>query len=219
MVKFATYASGAIWWPNLQLMQVVPSGGQICNWCNWCHVVAKFNPSHGVNFWVRCASGNVFSISAVIKKLKWPIGISKWSGVHNELNGEEICMEQKWNRFRCYCCCKWPEGENIYEFSVWFCSCRNPVPILSHLVCLPGKGGTLGRYQQSRGDTRMCPTLIFCEFLWIWTWTARFHLTSLCWSSCQAASDYTRWFISILSSVRSSMHPFALGEPSKLFFG
>ena len=24
------------------------------------HVVAKFNPSHGVNFWVRCASGNVF---------------------------------------------------------------------------------------------------------------------------------------------------------------
>ena len=28
MVKFATYASGAIWWPNLQLMQVVPSGGQ-----------------------------------------------------------------------------------------------------------------------------------------------------------------------------------------------
>ena len=29
--KFATNASGAIWWPNLQPMQVVPSGGQICN--------------------------------------------------------------------------------------------------------------------------------------------------------------------------------------------
>ena len=26
--KFATYASGAIWWPILQLMQVAPSGGQ-----------------------------------------------------------------------------------------------------------------------------------------------------------------------------------------------
>ena len=26
----------------------------------WCHVVAKFNPSYGVNFWVRCASVNVF---------------------------------------------------------------------------------------------------------------------------------------------------------------
>ena len=24
-----------------------------------CHVVAKFSPSHRVNFWVRCASGNV----------------------------------------------------------------------------------------------------------------------------------------------------------------
>ena len=27
-----TYASGAIWWPNLELMQVVPSDGQICNY-------------------------------------------------------------------------------------------------------------------------------------------------------------------------------------------
>ena len=26
-----TNASGAIWWPNLQLMHVVPSGGQIWN--------------------------------------------------------------------------------------------------------------------------------------------------------------------------------------------
>ena len=41
-------------------MQVAPSGGQICNKCKRCHVVAKFNPSHGVNFWVRCASGNVW---------------------------------------------------------------------------------------------------------------------------------------------------------------
>ena len=38
---------------------MAPSGGQICNKCKRCHVVAKFNPSHGVNFWVRCASGNV----------------------------------------------------------------------------------------------------------------------------------------------------------------
>ena len=27
VAKFPTYASGAIWWPNLQLMQVAPSGG------------------------------------------------------------------------------------------------------------------------------------------------------------------------------------------------
>ena len=62
VAKFATNASGAIWWPNLQLMQVAPSGVQIYNLCKWCHVVAKFNPSHGVNFWVCCASGNVCAV-------------------------------------------------------------------------------------------------------------------------------------------------------------
>ena len=31
VAKFATNASGAIWGPNLQLMQVTPSGGQIVN--------------------------------------------------------------------------------------------------------------------------------------------------------------------------------------------
>ena len=31
VAKYATNTSGAIWWPNLQLMQVAPSGGQICN--------------------------------------------------------------------------------------------------------------------------------------------------------------------------------------------
>ena len=28
---YTTNASGAIWWPNLELMQVAPSGGQFCN--------------------------------------------------------------------------------------------------------------------------------------------------------------------------------------------
>ena len=34
------------------VFDVAPSGGQICNYCKWCHVVDKFNPSHGVNFFV-----------------------------------------------------------------------------------------------------------------------------------------------------------------------
>ena len=55
MGKFATNASGAIWWANLQqnasgaiwwsklqLMQVAPSRGQICNLCKWRHLVEKF---------------------------------------------------------------------------------------------------------------------------------------------------------------------------------
>ena len=31
VAKFGTTTSGAIWWPNLQLIQVAPSGGQFCN--------------------------------------------------------------------------------------------------------------------------------------------------------------------------------------------
>ena len=31
VAKYANDASRAIWWPKLQLMQVVPTGGQICN--------------------------------------------------------------------------------------------------------------------------------------------------------------------------------------------
>ena len=42
MVKFVAYASCAIWRTNLQLMQVAPSGGQICNLCKWPHLVDKF---------------------------------------------------------------------------------------------------------------------------------------------------------------------------------
>ena len=56
----ANNAHCAIWWPKLQLMQVVPTGGQVCYKCKWRHAVAKLSPSYRVNFWVRCASGNVF---------------------------------------------------------------------------------------------------------------------------------------------------------------
>ena len=89
VTKFVTNASSAIWWANLQLMQLVTSGGQIWNQCNWCHKVAKFviNASGAIwcpnlqpirnqfqtilveKFtqvmdsipWIRCASGDVFS--------------------------------------------------------------------------------------------------------------------------------------------------------------
>ena len=83
MANFANNASGATWWPNVKPVQV---GGQICNLYKWRHLVAKFAtytsgaiwcpknatnasgamlllnliPSHGVHFWVRCASGNVY---------------------------------------------------------------------------------------------------------------------------------------------------------------
>ena len=39
---FAIDTCGAIWWPNLELMQVATSGGQIWNLCKWRHLVAKY---------------------------------------------------------------------------------------------------------------------------------------------------------------------------------
>ena len=52
VAKFATHASGPIWWPNLLLMQVAPSGGQICNYCKWRHLMAIFaTHASGANRW------------------------------------------------------------------------------------------------------------------------------------------------------------------------
>ena len=52
MTMFCTNASGATWWPNLQLMQVAPPGGQICNRCNKRLLVTSFliNAS-GATWW------------------------------------------------------------------------------------------------------------------------------------------------------------------------
>ena len=55
-------------WPNVQLALLC---GQICNKCKWSYVIAKFNPSHGVHFWVRCASGNVFTESVPFNLVSW----------------------------------------------------------------------------------------------------------------------------------------------------
>jgi len=41
VVKYGTNASGTIWWPNLQLMQLVPSGGQFGTNMQVVHPVAK----------------------------------------------------------------------------------------------------------------------------------------------------------------------------------
>ena len=41
--KFLTNARGIIWWPNFQLIQVAPPGGQLFNYRKWCHLVIKFS--------------------------------------------------------------------------------------------------------------------------------------------------------------------------------
>ena len=49
--KFVTNASFAILWSNWELMQVVPSGGQIWNLCKWHHLVAKFEINASGTIW------------------------------------------------------------------------------------------------------------------------------------------------------------------------
>ena len=46
-----TISSGAIWWQNLQLMQVALSGGQIWNQCKNYHLVVKGTNSSGAFWW------------------------------------------------------------------------------------------------------------------------------------------------------------------------
>ena len=54
--KFATNASGAIWWPKLKQMLIALHIGQICNRCNLAGEITQvLDPIP----WVRCASGNV----------------------------------------------------------------------------------------------------------------------------------------------------------------
>ena len=52
MAKFETYASGAIWWQNMQLMQVAPRGAQNWNQCKLYYMLAKFGTNaSGATCW------------------------------------------------------------------------------------------------------------------------------------------------------------------------
>ena len=63
-----TNASDAIWWSNMQLMQVAPSGGQICKLCKWRHLVVKFaTNASGAIRWSKIAtiaSGEIWCLVA-----------------------------------------------------------------------------------------------------------------------------------------------------------
>ena len=51
VVKFGINTSGDIWWPNLSLIQVVPSGDLVCNQCKWCHLVVKYGTNASCAIW------------------------------------------------------------------------------------------------------------------------------------------------------------------------
>ena len=93
--NYATNANCAIWWSNLELMQVAPPVGQIWNQFWWHHLVVKFwTNTSGTTYnwpnlepmqvalylageitqvkesipWVRCASGNVLDLCQYLGK-------------------------------------------------------------------------------------------------------------------------------------------------------
>ena len=42
VAEFSTMASGATWWPNLELLPAAQPGGQIWEYGQWRHVVVNF---------------------------------------------------------------------------------------------------------------------------------------------------------------------------------
>ena len=69
MTKFVTNASGAIWWPNLEVMQPIQVPlKSILKYLTWIFLATEFASFVAgkiyqvieANAWVRCASGNVY---------------------------------------------------------------------------------------------------------------------------------------------------------------
>ena len=66
----------------------------------WCHLVVKFstNASHGVNFWVRCASGNVWELSFWSRCIwSWLFIVVSWPG-HYEMSLSHFSRQMSQNR-------------------------------------------------------------------------------------------------------------------------
>ena len=102
MVKFGTNTSGDIWWPNLLLIQVVPSGGHFCNQCKWCHLVVKYGTNESSAIWWAnlqlmqlAPSGGQIGINVQVVH-QW----QNWQPLHVAPSGGQICKKFHWNQFQ-----------------------------------------------------------------------------------------------------------------------
>merc|ERR1712112_28324 len=86
-----------IWWPCLQPMQVLPSGGQIWNKCKWRHLVVKFGINmqvvHPVAKLATNASGAIWW-SNLESICKWCIRWQNWQPMQVAPSGGQI-----WNQY------------------------------------------------------------------------------------------------------------------------
>ena len=68
--NFATNASGATGWPNLQLMQVAPPDDRIYNLCKWRHLMAELTTDTSyANWWPNLQLMQVVPPDGQIHKL------------------------------------------------------------------------------------------------------------------------------------------------------
>ena len=105
VVKFGTNSSGDIWWLNLQLIQVVPSGGHVCNQCKWCHLVVKYGTNASGTIWwanlqlmqLAPSGGQIWNQS------KWCTLWPNWQPMQVAPSGGQSCNQFKkfhWNQFQ-----------------------------------------------------------------------------------------------------------------------
>ena len=119
MTKFGTNADGAIWWPNLKPIQVVPL---------WTVLTERFTQDMKSIPWVRCASGNVFLQIFQTKRwtVSWKLNLV-WDGFVF-LNFRVAIFLQIWFVFHSnihfLICCKLVQNlvirwRNLHWFQSW----------------------------------------------------------------------------------------------------
>ena len=101
MTKFWSNASGAIWWPNFELMQVAPFGDQIWNECKWRDLVTKLRTySSGAICSPNLQPIQVVPLKSILNYSSWKI-YSRY-GV-NTLG--PLCLWQCFFSVLCLCLC------------------------------------------------------------------------------------------------------------------
>ena len=125
MTKFGTNASGAIWWPNLEVMQPIQVPlKSILKHLTWIFLATEFanfvaswknNSNYRSNAWVRCASGNVLTniLSSrnecfIIYYGMWDESLLSWMKC-NFLELWNLKVKFKWNWWERGVGCIWDE--------------------------------------------------------------------------------------------------------------
>ena len=86
-------------------MQVVPSGGHVCNQCKWCHLVVKYGTNaSGAIWWANLQLMQLAPSGGQIwNQSKWCTLWPNWQPMQVAPSGGQICNQFKkfhWNQFQ-----------------------------------------------------------------------------------------------------------------------